>query len=286
MAVKFSVPSIIAFTSSDLPLVWNSLQTWLKPPYLYFIINGIIISIAASTRFNHHHQYSKDDDSQEPLIYSFKTPPPQFDYVVAAAAVVLPPPLPEQPQPQPAVEMYDESEEAKIVEEELKPVVENDDHVDDVAGDNWMMTLECNLTSSQKIVSPEKPLLSSRFGHRKPIKTSPEGGRTLRVARPKRQETLESTWKTITEGRHVPLTRHSKKSDTWENHGRTNCDVPTVPLMSLSPISGKIKKEPTLSHDELNRRVEAFIKKFNEEMRLQRQESLNQYMEMINRGAY
>lgn len=122
------------------------------------------------------------------------------------------------------------------------------------------------------------------------------------MARPKRQETLESTWKTITEGRHVPLTRHLKKSDTWENHSRensldqvpksetfkdrTNYDGPTMQPTSLSPVPGKIKKEPSLSQDELNRRVEAFIKKFNQEMRLQRQESFNQYKEMINRGAY
>lgn len=135
------------------------------------------------------------------------------------------------------------------------------------------------------------------------------GGKSLGVSKPKRHETLESTWKTITDGRSIPLTRHLKKSDTWESHARRNMQIEeqnTPPKLmkksetfndrigtdsansklSPSPGSGKLRKEPSLSQDELNRRVEAFIKKFNEEMRLQRQESLNQYQEMIKRGAH
>ena len=127
----------------------------------------------------------------------------------------------------------------------------------------------------------------------------------LRVAKPKRHETFDNTWRMITDGRHVPLTRHLRKSDTWEHHGRpfnTTSPLDQSPKMvkksetfrdrtnfepaASSPGSGKLRKEPSLSQDELNRRVEAFIKKFNDEMRLQRQESLNQYVEMINRGAH
>lgn len=121
------------------------------------------------------------------------------------------------------------------------------------------------------------------------------------MARPKKQETLESTWRMITEGRHVPLTRHLRKSDALENQSRhmTSADddvaKPTQPPRNgespkAAPTHSSrspwiMRKEPSLSQDELNRRVEAFIKKFNEEMRIQRQQSLQQYMEMINRGA-
>lgn len=135
----------------------------------------------------------------------------------------------------------------------------------------------------------------------------------LGVLKPNKQDTLESTWNTITEGRATRLKRHLRKSDTRERDGHihdrdrhlrpqqqektpkkmiksdTFNDCANTSSPQLSPSSSginKLKKEASLSQDELNRRVEAFIKKFNEEMRLQRQESLNQYMETINRASH
>ncbi|KAK9085129.1 hypothetical protein Sjap_025540 [Stephania japonica] len=278
LLLKFLIPPISQshLLSSSIPLLYNSLRSWLTPPFLYVVINGIIIIIAASSRFqltthsDHHHDH-------EGL---------------------------EEPPKTSATDTHDVAEEVEVKK--------SDEDYRDVAVVKESTPPKAVLSrmDSTEIILLEKPPVSARFSHRR-------SGKSLRVAKPKRQDTLESTWRKITEGRSVPLARHLKKSDTWETHTHTHNNIISAPLMESSVVVdgeddpapkkmkkvetfnetsqsslrrsskgsiGKIKKDPSLGQEELNKRVEAFIKKFNEEMRLQREESLNQYMEMINTG--
>ncbi|KAK9089424.1 hypothetical protein Scep_028506 [Stephania cephalantha] len=276
LILKFSIPPISQsqqlLSSVSIPLLYNSLRSWLTPPYLYFVINGIIIIIVASSRFQLTPRHEDAGDPPE------KTTPADVPHDVA----------------------HEDYRDVAVVKEK-----------------------ESTPPEAVLLINPlEKPPVSTRFSHRRSATASSEGGKSLRVAKPKRQDTLESTWRKITEGRSVPLARHLKKSDTWETHthNHNNNNNISAPLMESSTVDdedvgdrptkkmmkkaetfneksqsslrrsskgsiGKMKKEPSLGQEELNKRVEAFIKKFNEEMRLQRQESLNQYMEMINRDT-
>ncbi|XP_039061747.1 uncharacterized protein LOC120206065 [Hibiscus syriacus] len=312
LGLKVSVPLVLDFSVSQAPLLWSTFRSWLKPPYLYVIINGIIITIAASSRFDQNKGESERTEQmqQQPRSKISVDQRPSVEYEMKSGldfGVVKPV----------AYQLKERVQEVEttVFEAETNVAVVDDR---DGGGDEFAISksewVPLRRTDSSDIQSDvlfhvEKPPASSRFGHRKPVKASPEGGRALRVAKPKRHETLENTWKMITEGKAMPLTRHLKKSETWENHGRdinvellsdstaamkksetfrdrTNYQPPTEKASSPSPASAvKLRKEPSLSQDELNRRVEAFIKKFNEEMRLQRQESLNQYTEMVNRGC-
>ncbi|KAL8460329.1 hypothetical protein ACS0TY_031248 [Phlomoides rotata] len=308
VGLKFSIPIAV----NGIPAMWSVILSWMKPPYLYIIINGIIITIAASSRF---HQSQPDPPPNRPEhLISVQTPPAAaFESLPDISNAVVESPA--------AAEVTVPEIEDSVVE--LKPVMVNGSQVDITTedeilvqtvdeGEDGDVIVDSTLTyyiPPQVVRSPElqlesrfpvreKPPVSSRFVNRKPkpTRSSPEvaGVRSLRVAKPKKQETLENTWKMITEGRHVPLTRHLKKSDTWENHvaqpvdhvlkSETIKDRSNYELPAPAPAA-KIRKEPSLSQDELNRRVEAFITKFNEDMRMQRQESLNQYMEMIKRGV-
>lgn len=293
LAVGFKL--YVPFTVDDIPVIWSVVMSWLKPPYLYVIINAIIVVIIVSSRF--HWSPSNQYSVRSEHLISVKTPPPSYYESLSAqreiASVV---------QESMAAAAYDSEDRAVEVKHAVvhdsKVVFETEEAVAEAKDVLVDSMLAYDPPTQEILVSPElplefllpvreKPLLSSRFGHRKPIRTTPEGMRALKVAKPKRLETLESTWKMITEGRHVPLTRHTKKSDAWEHHvaasenfqDRTSYHPPPA-----AAVAARIRKEPSLGQDELNRRVEAFIKKFNEDMRMQRQESLNQYKEMMHRG--
>nr|GLL22642.1 uncharacterized protein LOC109187376 [Ipomoea trifida] len=325
--LKISAPVITDFAVSDVPSIWNAVVSWLRPPYLYLVINCIIITIVASSKLQsklddhvsapppdtHVHALPQVREIQPPaavfsdLVPSFSdvvlnnqaasTRPEVFSYESKVESA----PYGRADAVTPQTELTFTVTASAFPEEEAKKVKEEDEFV--ISRSSW--TPLTRQESSDYSVSTEKPPASSRFSHRKNAKSTPDSGKgALAVSKPKRQDTLESTWKTITEGRAMPLTRHLRKSDTWETHGgrshlrqekmtksETFNDRSTAAGKSQSPSplsarSAKLRKEPSLGQDELNRRVEAFIKKFNEEMRMQRQESLNQYKEMINRRAH
>ncbi|XP_075512515.1 uncharacterized protein LOC142548031 [Primulina tabacum] len=244
--LKSSLPLAV----NGIPLVWSIVLSWLQPPYSYLIIYGIILSIAASSRFHHRHHLQPSDPSDHGPLISVENALPL-------------PLLSTQPHINTDVDYSTaemrENEDRRIME--LVPVM-----VKSSKGEYESEELSTAL--AQEIASQVldyKPLVSSRFAQRKPIKSSPQGVKTLRVAKPSKEEMVETTWKIITDGRHTPLTRHRKKSSEVLTD-RTN---------------SRIRREPSLGQEELNRRVEAFIDKFNEDMRLQRQESLKRYKMMI-----
>uniref|UniRef100_A0ACD5V0E5 Uncharacterized protein n=1 Tax=Avena sativa TaxID=4498 RepID=A0ACD5V0E5_AVESA len=308
--VKAGAAAAAGFVAEEIPRAQAAAATWLTPPYLYLVINAIIISIAASSRYQptrastssraHAAVGAEAVPVPAPALampVEFPAPASAMQMEVSAPAVAMAmaarvpdaaavdPPVMKMALPVPKV---DEEEDFLISRSAWTPDRR-------VAREEVEVAPFADLTNSR-----EKPLSSARF-NRKAAKPSPEGSRALRVSRTRRGDTLENTWKAITEGRAPPLARHLKKADTFDTRpgrrpsgggGGVGEEVapPAATTMRKAetfndPAAGgggrKVRREPSLGQDELNRRVEAFINKFNMEMRLQRQESLKHYSEMV-----
>ncbi|KAK3125379.1 hypothetical protein QOZ80_7BG0604060 [Eleusine coracana subsp. coracana] len=298
-AARFLGPAV----ADGLPRAREAAAAWMTPPYLYLVINAIIISIAASSRF----QPGTDRPSAEPepeqqhvAAVEPEAVPLEAVPVVPAAELVAAEDEPvvkgkkNKPAPAPKLDTKEEDEEFSISRSSWTPRRRGAEEEGEEAKPF------ADLTNSR-----EKPLVSARF-NRKPAKAKPSpeaGSKALRVARQRKEETLESTWKAITEGRAPPLARHLKKSDTWDTRpgrrpsGSGELDpaaapAPPPPATAMRKAEtfndgrskAPVRREPSLGQDELNRRVEAFINKFNMEMRLQRQESLKYHQEMLRLG--
>ncbi|KAL8530110.1 hypothetical protein ACS0TY_007264 [Phlomoides rotata] len=110
-------------------------------------------------------------------------------------------------------------------------------------------------------------------------------------------DTMEATWKAISGGKAKQLT----KSETFVQTDRLlhSEEIPAASLASTwkdlkkwetfnEAVSirrrGGMRRDPSVGIDEFNQKVEAFIKKFNDDMRLQRQESDQRFIDMIKRG--
>lgn len=183
--LKVSVPVAVDLA----PMLWISLISWLKPPYLYVVTNGIIITIVASSKYyrSSGHRDEEDDgivyggdykiqteaivdDQASPRILVVKDLDPDF--------VIANPPS-QEPEVVTAV-VYDDAAEDEI-ESEIKSVimVENSDLVESGIDDEVLPPVTSNrnppMSISENIPPTEKPLVSSRFSHRKSVKANPEG---------------------------------------------------------------------------------------------------------------
>lgn len=210
------------------------------------------------------------------------------------------------------------SEIVAEIEEQKSKIADFHDRVDRMgSADDHLLISESSssLDPDLKLVTQgqERPLASTRFSNKKITNRMHvdmlRSNSPLKVSRStvKRGDTLEATWKAICENktRHSsPLARHHKTSYTKkvDHHinssmiGDTNVSKRSL-LSPLSPSkqrhhmptnssSGLMRRrELSIPRDELNARVESFISKFNQQIRIQREESLLNYRNMVSRGA-
>lgn len=204
LLLKVSVPVAVDFSVSQAPILWSSLLSWLKPPYLYILTNGIIITIVASSKYyrsaSHHEEEDDgivyggggDYELQTELIVHDQASPRMleekdrlFDFVVSNLPTRQLEPETVTAEEEKIKDVVETVEDEDETESELKSVImmESSDLIGSGGDEDVMLppaisnqtNLQPRMTESENIPPTEKPLVSSRFGHRKSVKASPEG---------------------------------------------------------------------------------------------------------------
>lgn len=163
--LKLWVPVLADFAVSEFPVMYSCVLSWLQPPYLYLVINCIIISIVASSKLQLHKPGLQPLSSQPVMV----VPPPP---VLVDSGVVDDGPMVMMVGSD-GVYGRKEQNNKDLVEEKMiaggdKVVVSS---VQAPQRSDSMEFLIEKLEEKEK----EKPLVSARFGHRKSVRASPEG---------------------------------------------------------------------------------------------------------------
>lgn len=153
LTLRLATPGVADFLAAGVPQIYISVASWLTPPYLYLIINGIIISIAATSR----HQKTVVADGQ---LRAFSE---QVDFHV---------------------------EDADLRADVLDPRTGGDENMNlsmktgleeefVISSSSWSPRRRESKDPLEKSTGNglvgDKPLVSTRLSHRRSIKTSPEG---------------------------------------------------------------------------------------------------------------
>lgn len=249
---------------STLPQLWLSLKFWLSPPYIYVIINIIIVFVVVTSTF-YHPKVNEDQHNHE-----YVSPRLQDEDYGGTFRQAVP------PEPS-SIEETDKSEEVDFIFSHETPT-----------------TLPLPSLDTTMNVFSEKTTNEEA----KHIPSSPEHIKNILVTEQPLPEnsdqdfdSMEATWEAIIEAGKLPEKKQLKKTETWNAPPVVMATAGKKEMRKLETFNesllgrqkGGLMRDVSIGQAELNNRIEAFISKFNKDMRLQRQESDQRFLEMINR---
>ncbi|XP_060958440.1 uncharacterized protein LOC115700851 [Cannabis sativa] len=277
------IPFVVDLTLSTVPQIWLSFKSWVMSPlYIYIVVNFIIVAIAASSTY----QPSNDDNNKKTtdhLIFHSQSQQQKSTQ-----------------SPTNTLSLIEEEKTVTVVPTEL--LFHGDPSPEINSGDYSVQnpTVDCQEDEAEEksvtnLITKDSSLLLGN--------PSPETKSDDYPDENKKEEdnsSLEETWKAISAGRKL------KKSESWDvaprlvradgdenDYGLKKMngeDDPAVwarrEMRKSETFSDRVslRREKSMSQEELNKRAEAFIKKVNNDIRLQRLESEQRFFDMVNRG--
>lgn len=155
LALRLVGPTVVWFLAAEVPMAYASALAWFRPPYLYLVINGIIITIAACSRFQKH---PAADPSTLPVMNLAEV---QREMMLA--------------EDEPRRELSGRAKAEAEVEEEFV-----------ISTSSWSPKRRrgslAEMPTEYSVAAEAKPLVSTRFGHPKAAKPSADGTVSLSLS--------------------------------------------------------------------------------------------------------
>ncbi|XP_075500129.1 uncharacterized protein LOC142538716 [Primulina tabacum] len=297
---------------SGLAAFWDATRCFMSSPlYIYLGINFMIVLIAVSSTFHGQENDHRDLNIKINLV----------DDLDDAGILESPPPSPPRAPPQniasttpppPPQNITTKRKCTKLINTVKKETFSDGGLGSDVHGvEKPLNSLDSvppdsvySIMEGNQVTTPPAPLEKGKditYVEEKSVDTDNQ----INDTENEEEDSIEATWNAITGGgTRKPKKRQLKKSETWDvpplnttaMHRLDSEEIlPTTPrwkelrksetfndAVSVTRRGGLIRRDPSMTLEEFNQQVEAFIKKFNNDMRLQRQESNKRFLDVVN----